>query len=109
MTVPITSEYITLAQLLKAENIIESGGQAKHYLASYPVTLNDVAENRRGKKLYPGDTVVVQGESYQIELDQNPAKRVRERQEQAAILKKYRQAAKSKPAKDQPKGPGSWS
>lgn len=35
-TIEITTEYITLTQLLKEENIISSGGQAKYYLMDFP-------------------------------------------------------------------------
>lgn len=48
-TIEITTEYITLTQLLKEENIISSGGQAKYYLMDFPVLLNGEPENRRGK------------------------------------------------------------
>ncbi|KRN78270.1 hypothetical protein IV52_GL001404 [Fructilactobacillus lindneri DSM 20690 = JCM 11027] len=57
--VVITTPYITLGQLLKMEDIIASGGQAKWYLREKSVFLNDEPENRRGKKLYDGDTVRV--------------------------------------------------
>lgn len=50
------SGYITLQQLLKACNIIESGGQVKAWLAENSVLVNGEPENRRGKKLRPGDT-----------------------------------------------------
>ena len=44
-SVRITTEYITLTQLLKEENIISSGGQAKYYLMDFPVLLNGETEN----------------------------------------------------------------
>ncbi|KAA9291997.1 S4 domain-containing protein YaaA [Aerococcus urinae] len=55
--VAIDTEYITLGQLLKALGYIQTGGQAKIYLASYPVILDGQEEQRRGKKLYPGSVV----------------------------------------------------
>ena len=61
----IKGEFITLAQFLKEESIISSGGQAKWYLKDNPVKLNGVLEDRRGKKLHPGDVVEVEGTSYQ--------------------------------------------
>lgn len=54
--------FITLGQFLKSAAIISSGGMAKPYLETYPVLLNGEHENRRGKKLYPGDKVEIQGE-----------------------------------------------
>lgn len=55
----VKGEFITLAQFLKEEAIISSGGQAKWYLQDNPVELNGELENRRGKKLYPGDTLKI--------------------------------------------------
>lgn len=51
------NEFITLTQALKEALVIGSGGQAKWYLKDNPVELNGETENRRGKKLYPGDEV----------------------------------------------------
>ena len=65
-TLAINGEYITLGQLLKDENVVSSGGQAKWYLKENPVLLNGEAEDRRGKKLYPGDKLEVAGESYEL-------------------------------------------
>lgn len=70
-TVHITTEFITLTQLLKEENIISSGGQAKYYLMDHPVLLNGEPENRRGKKLYDHDEIEIEGERYLIELAEN--------------------------------------
>ncbi|WP_017725793.1 S4 domain-containing protein YaaA [Halalkalibacterium ligniniphilum] len=54
---PIKTEYITLGQLLKEVGAIDTGGMAKWYLAEHEVFVNDELEQRRGKKLYPGDRV----------------------------------------------------
>lgn len=59
--VEIDAEYITLQQFLKAAEVISSGGMAKHYLAETPVKVNDVIENRRGRKLYPNDVIEIEG------------------------------------------------
>ncbi|USS90438.1 S4 domain-containing protein YaaA [Fructilactobacillus carniphilus] len=53
----ITTPYVTLGQLLKMEDVIASGGQAKWFLREKTVYVNDEPENRRGKKLYDGDVV----------------------------------------------------
>ena len=52
-------EFITLQSLLKTTNIISTGGMAKFFLAEERVLVNDQPENRRGRKLYPGDVVQV--------------------------------------------------
>ncbi len=58
-TVTITTEYITLGQLLKFANIIHEGGQAKGFLAENEVLVNGTPDSRRGRKLHPGDKVEV--------------------------------------------------
>lgn len=63
----ITTPYITLQQLLKIENIISSGGEAKFYLADNPVLVNGELENRRGRKLYPKDVIKVDNQEFIIE------------------------------------------
>ncbi len=57
MEFKLKDEFITLAQLLKACDIVYSGGQAKEYLASVDVFVNGEKENRRGKKIHRGDVV----------------------------------------------------
>lgn len=66
-TLKIKTDYITLQQFLKIENYISSGGEAKYYLAECPVLVNGVSENRRGRKLYPEDIVIVDKEEFVIE------------------------------------------
>jgi len=56
----ITSEFITLGQFLKFENLIESGGSVKLFLEEVPVFINNEQDNRRGRKLYPGDVVNIE-------------------------------------------------
>ena len=63
----ITTPYITLQQLLKIENIISSGGEAKFYLSSNTVLVNGEEENRRGRKLYPKDVIKVDDQEFIIE------------------------------------------
>lgn len=60
-------QYITLNILLKITNIIATGGQAKWYLQENEVLVNGVLENRRGRKLYPGDKIEVEGQLFVIE------------------------------------------
>ena len=57
----LNKEYIKLDQFLKMSNIISTGGEAKIYLMENKVLVNSIEENRRGRKLYPGDTVTVEG------------------------------------------------
>lgn len=57
----LNSEYIKLDQFLKMAGIIQTGGEAKFYLEENIVLVNGVEERRRGRKLYPGDVVNVEG------------------------------------------------
>ncbi len=53
------TEYVTLGQLLKMANVISSGGMAKWYLSENVIYVNGEEEQRRGRKLYDGDLVMV--------------------------------------------------
>ncbi|MGG4035749.1 S4 domain-containing protein YaaA [Paenibacillus cisolokensis] len=57
----IHTEYITLGQFLKLSECIDTGGQAKPFLQERSVAVNEEPDNRRGRKLYPGDRVDVEG------------------------------------------------
>ncbi len=57
--IKIDTEYITLSQFLKLTDLIDTGGEAKYFLLENEVYLNTMLENRRGKKLYPGDKIKI--------------------------------------------------
>lgn len=63
----ITTDYITLQQFLKLESIASTGGEAKILVSQLDITVNGEKENRRGKKLYPGDVVIISGKRYMVE------------------------------------------
>lgn len=63
----IHTEYIELQNVLKKENVISTGGEAKIYLKENEVFVNDILETRRGRKLYPGDQIRIKDETYLIE------------------------------------------
>jgi len=65
-TFKIHSEFITLIQMLKATNLAESGGQAKHLIGDGLVLVNGEKEFRKRKKLHPGDIVKIDEESILI-------------------------------------------
>lgn len=56
-TVEIWSEYITLGQLLKLTDQISNGAEAKPFLAENMCKMNGEDENRRGRKIRPGDII----------------------------------------------------
>ncbi|MBO7079452.1 MAG: S4 domain-containing protein YaaA [Bacilli bacterium] len=64
--VKITTDYITLGQFLKYVGIIDSGFLAKIFLNDHEVYINGELDTRRGKKLYPGDLVLVEKVEYII-------------------------------------------
>lgn len=64
--VKINTDYITLGQLLKMTDWISSGGEAKAAVKSLKITVNQEAENRRGRKLYPDDIVTIETKKYTI-------------------------------------------
>jgi ribosome-associated protein len=55
--IKITTEFIKLGQLLKLTHIISSGSEEKIYAATREILVNGQLENRRGRKLYPGDVI----------------------------------------------------
>ena len=62
----ITTEFITLQQFLKMNDLILSGGEAKYFVRENTILVTGETENRRGRKLYPGDEVAVNGKKYRI-------------------------------------------
>jgi S4 domain protein YaaA len=57
MEIQVRGEYITLGQLLKLAGEVQTGGEVKDYLAEISPIVNGEPENRRGRKLRPGDVV----------------------------------------------------
>ena len=64
--VEIYDEYIKLSQFLKMVDLISSGGEARSFLYENEVKINDIADDRRGRKLYKGDIIEVLGNRYVI-------------------------------------------
>lgn len=59
-------EFIRLGQALKKAGFVGSGVDAKIVILDGAVTVNGEIEQRRGRKLYPGDTVSFDGEEFQV-------------------------------------------
>ena len=62
----INTEYITLGQFLKLADIIQSGGEAKSFLAQNKVEIDGISDNRRGRKLRGGEIVEILGQKFVI-------------------------------------------
>ncbi|NCB52903.1 MAG: RNA-binding S4 domain-containing protein [Clostridia bacterium] len=61
-TIQITTEFIKLDSLLKFAGVCETGGEAKEAVQGGDVTLNGEVCTMRGRKIRPGDVVVVGGQ-----------------------------------------------
>ena len=59
MNIKITTEYIKLDQLLKFSGIADNGVFAKEIILDGLVKYNGEICTMRGKKVYPGDKVLV--------------------------------------------------
>ena len=64
--VKIKENYITLGQFIKVVDLISSGGEAKSFLLNTVVKVNDEVDSRRGRKLYKGDLINIEGNEYKI-------------------------------------------
>ena len=62
----IDREPIELYQLLKLENMVETGGAAKQVIAGGLVTVNGQVEKRKRKKIVSGDIIEFAGEKVQV-------------------------------------------
>jgi|TARA_Y100000814_G_scaffold276667_1_gene237060 ribosome-associated protein len=60
---------IRLDQFLQVAQIVGSGGQAKHLIQNGQVTVNGEVETRRRRQLRPGDQVVIEDETWEVELE----------------------------------------
>lgn len=64
--VRISSVPIELFKILKIENLVASGGEAKAVVAEGCVKVNGETETRKRKKIFAGDIVEYQGRVMQI-------------------------------------------
>lgn len=60
-------DYITLQDILKFENLVYSGGEAKSVIFDGMVKVNGEIETRRGKKLRSGDVVEFDGNRIEVQ------------------------------------------
>jgi ribosome-associated protein len=66
--VRINSEPVELYKILKFENLVMSGGEAKHVIDEGMVILNGQVETRKRKKIFAGDIVEFGSERLKIIL-----------------------------------------
>ncbi|WDP91611.1 MAG: RNA-binding S4 domain-containing protein [Desulfobacter sp.] len=68
-TVYLTRSPVELYKVLKFENLVASGGEAKHLIADGLVWVNGNVETRKRKKIYPGDTIEFEGICLKMEME----------------------------------------
>jgi ribosome-associated protein len=61
-TIPITTEYIKLQDLLKLSGVVSTGGEAKLRIQNGEISVGGEVCTMRGKKIRPGDDVLVMGQ-----------------------------------------------
>lgn len=64
--ITITTEYITLAALLKFAGLCMTGGEAKELIQDGYVTVNGEVCTMRGKKIRGGDIVGLDDEQIEV-------------------------------------------
>ena len=64
--IEITTEFIKLDSFLKFCGAASLGSEAKMYVLDELVKVNGEVCTQRGKKLYKGDIVEFNGESYEV-------------------------------------------
>ena len=62
----ISTEFIKLESAMKLANIVPTGGSAKAEIQEGYVSVNGEICTMRGKKLYPGDKLSFDGDTYVI-------------------------------------------
>lgn len=66
--VEINREPVELYKILKFENMVAGGGEAKQLIADGYVYLNGEVETRKRKKIYAGDVIYFDGRYFQVAL-----------------------------------------
>lgn len=66
MEIKLNKEFIKLGQLLKVTDFISSGGEAKFMVNELNISVNGERENRRGRKLFSGDVVIIEGKKFEV-------------------------------------------
>ena len=71
MDFPLHGEYIELCKLLKAANLVMSGGEGKDVVARGMVTVDGEHELRKRRKITAGQTVEFEGQVINVVRDSN--------------------------------------
>lgn len=71
--IEITTEFIKLDTLIKLAGVTDSGGQAKLLIREGLVRLNGEVVLQRGRKIRPGDVVVIKDPAAKISVSAESA------------------------------------
>lgn len=69
MVIKINTEFIKLDSAMKLSGAATMGSDAKHFILEGMVKVNGEIEQRRGRKLYPGDNFLFENQEYVIERE----------------------------------------
>lgn len=64
--ITIQTDYIKLGQLIKFLGLVDTGGEVPGFIYASEILVDSAAENRRGRKIYPGMKISIDGEEYEI-------------------------------------------
>jgi ribosome-associated protein len=67
--VDIAEEPIELYKILKFENMVTSGGEAKYVISQGQVMVNGGVETRKRKKIFSGDIIEFKDEKLCIKIN----------------------------------------
>ena len=66
--IEISKESIELYKILKFENVVASGGEAKYAISEGQVIVNGKVETRKRKKIFSGDVVEFGEEKIRVKV-----------------------------------------
>ena len=69
MKVKIRGKFIKLGQLIKKLNIIDTGGQAKYFIKSHEIRINNEEDVKRNTKVWLNSTVWIDDQVFYIVED----------------------------------------
>jgi ribosome-associated protein len=64
--IEILEEPIELYKILKFENMVDSGGEAKYVISDGEVLVNGIVETRKRKKIFLGDVIEFKGKKMRV-------------------------------------------
>jgi ribosome-associated protein len=66
--IEILQEPIELYKILKFENLVSSGGEAKYAISEGRVRVNGEIETRKRKKIVSGDVIEFENERFRVQV-----------------------------------------